>query len=315
MAAYLLLTLTAFTGQALLVVPIVPILLSAGALAHHGEMVPALAIVALAAGIVPGDYVWYVIGRKRGSAILKRVCRMALEPGSCVRRTQNFLGRYGARALLVAKFVPGLSTVALPMAGVYGMKVQRFFLFDGIGVLMWCTTYVLIGYGTARGLTRAAPEWFRVDTRALIWVLLAALGYLVWKYARRRRRVRRIWTDRITAEDLRERLAAGETLTVVDLRHPLDFEADPYVVPGALYIPADQIADRHGEIPRTAEIILYCTCPDEGTSVKEAMRLKAKGVGRVRPLEGGFDGWRERGFPVQFRGPVLPDEHRILNAA
>ncbi len=134
-------------------------------------------------------------------------------------------------------------------------------------------------------------------------------------YARRRRRVRRVWTDRITAEDLRQRLAAGETLTVVDLRHPLDFEADPYVVPGAQYIPADQIADRHGEIPRTGEVILYCTCPDEGTSVKEAMRLKAKGIGRVRPLEGGFDGWRERGFPVQFRGPVLPDEHRILNAA
>jgi len=104
-----------------------------------------------------------------------------------------------------------------------------------------------------------------------------------------------VWTDRITAEDLRQRLAAGETLTVVDLRHPLDFEADPYVVPGAQYIPADQIADRHGEIPRTGEVILYCTCPDEGTSVKEAMR--------------------ERGFPVQFRGPVLPDEHRILNAA
>ena len=98
---YLLLTATAFVGQSLLFVPIVPLLVSAGALAAHGDLHVALAIVALAAGLIPGDDLWYAIGRARGGRILKRLCRAALEPNSCLRRTQTFLGRWGAKTLLV----------------------------------------------------------------------------------------------------------------------------------------------------------------------------------------------------------------------
>jgi membrane protein DedA with SNARE-associated domain/rhodanese-related sulfurtransferase len=312
--AYAVLALTAFSGQAALVIPIVPVLVSAGAIAARGEMHPLMAVAALTTGVVCGDSLWFWLGRKRGASMLGRVCRLALEPDTCVRRTQNVLRRYGARTLLVAKFIPGLSTVALPMAGTYGMKLRRFLVFDTIGVLAWCSAYVALGYVSAQQIANLAPRW-PIDWRMVAALAAAAALYLLWKYIRRRQQVRRVWIDRITPDALRQRQLAGERLCVVDLRHELDFEAEPYVIPGALYIPAEELARRHSEIPRDVEVVLYCTCPDEATSAKSATRLRRRGVRRVRPLETGFDGWRARGYPVEFRGPALDDDQRIVNAA
>ncbi len=119
----------------------------------------------------------------------------------------------------------------------------------------------------------------------------------------------------MTVEQLRDRLAAQDAIAVIDLRHPLDFETDPYTIPTALYIPAEELAERHAEIPRDRDIVLYCTCPDEVTSAKEALRLRRRGVKRVHPLRGGFAAWRAAGLPVERRGPVVPEEARMLNAA
>jgi rhodanese-related sulfurtransferase len=114
---------------------------------------------------------------------------------------------------------------------------------------------------------------------------------------------------------LHRRLTAGEPLLILDLRHTIEFQADPHTIPGALYIPAEEIAARHREIPRRTEVVLYCSCPDQDTSVKEALKLRGRGVRRVRPLDGGFEAWRERGYPVEFRGPAIAPEDRIMNAA
>jgi membrane protein DedA with SNARE-associated domain/rhodanese-related sulfurtransferase len=309
--AYAVLAASAFAGQSALVIPIVPLLVSAGALAARGELHAGLA---LAAGIVPGDTVWYWLGRKRGRKILGRICRASLEPDTCVRRTQGVLGRWGARTLLVAKFIPGLSTVALPMAGTYGMKLRRFLLFDTVGVLAWCGAYVAIGYFSAQQIANLAPG-FQLDWRVVAGLVTAAGLYLLWKYLHGRRQVRRTWVDRLTPESLRDRQLRGEQVAVVDLRHELDFEAEPYTIPGALYIPAEQVAERHAEVPRGVEVIVYCTCPDEATSARAAVRLRRRGLSRVRPLEGGFDTWRARGYPIEFRGPALEDDQRLLNAA
>lgn len=314
MLAYAVLAGTALAGQAALVVPIVPLLVSAGALAARGELHPVAAVLALAAGIVPGDYLWFWLGRRRGLRILNGICKRALEPDTCVRRTQNVLSRYGARTLVLAKFVPGLSTVALPMAGTYGMTRRRFLLFDGAGVVAWCATYVALGYVSARQIASITPG-FTPGWRTLGIVALAAVLYLIWKAARRRRQVRRIWIDRITPQALRERQLAGDPVSVVDVRHELDFEADPTTIPGALHIPAEQIKRRHREIPRNVEVVLYCTCPDDTTSARTALRLRRRGVRRVRPLEGGFEAWTALGYPVEARAPVVDDEQRILNAA
>ena len=296
-------------------VPIVPLLVGTGALAAHGQMQPFWAVLALGAGVAAGDYLWYVIGRRRGVAILGRLCRIALEPSTCLRRTENLFARYGAAALLVAKFVPGLSTIALPLAGVFKMRPRRFVVFDVAGVFCWVSAYLLLGYASSGALAAIGS---RVRLPGSVWIVLAAgalVAYVAFKQVQRRLVIRKLRVAKISVEDLHRRIEAGDRIAVIDLRHPLDFEADPYTIPTAIYIPAEELSERHAEIPRDRDVVLYCTCPDEITSAKEALRLRRRGIRRVRPLQGGFAAWRAAQLPVVLRGPIVPVADRMLNAA
>ncbi len=111
-----------------------------------------------------------------------------------------------------------------------------------------------------------------------------------------RRRELRAW--RITPEELNRRLQAGEPVATIDLRHPLDFLADPRIIPGATRMSPDELERRHQEIPRDREVVLYCTCPTEASSARTAQLLRRKGITRVRLLAGGFHAWKERRLPL-----------------
>jgi membrane protein DedA with SNARE-associated domain/rhodanese-related sulfurtransferase len=313
MMPYLLLMLSAFTAQALMFVPIVPLLVGSGALAAHGEMAWSWTLLALTVGVAAGDLLWYGIGRRRGRSILGRICRIAMEPSTCLRKTENLFGRYGAAALLFAKFIPGLSTVALPLAGIFRMRPIRFVRYDVPGVMGWVGVYLGLGYFSAGAIgaigSTMPGRWWLVVGGALL------VSYVVVKRVRRRQLLRRLRIAGVTVEQLHLRLASNDPVAVIDLRHPLDFETDPYAIPTALYIPAEDLAERHAEIPRDRDVVLYCTCPDEVTSAKEALRLRRRGIKRVRPLRGGFAAWRAAGLPVELRGSIVPDDARILNAA
>jgi rhodanese-related sulfurtransferase len=186
-------------------------------------------------------------------------------------------------------------------------------VYDGAGALLWATAYTLLGYGLSAQVAGVTNWRDRIDD--VIVVTMAALaGYLFYRYGRRQWLLRQLRIRRVPVEVLQRRLEAGETVFVLDLRHPVDFQADPHTIPGALYIPAEEVVRRHREIPRDRDVVLYCTCPDEATSAREALRLQTRGVKRVRPLAGGFPEWRARGLPVEFRGPDLPPEELVLNA-
>ncbi len=114
----------------------------------------------------------------------------------------------------------------------------------------------------------------------------------------RRHEDRRKGLRKITPEELKRALEAGEALAIVDLRHPLDFLPDPRIIPGAIRMSPHEVTTRHAEIPRDREVVLYCTCPTEATSRDVAALLIAHGIARVRPLAGGFNAWRERGYPL-----------------
>jgi rhodanese-related sulfurtransferase len=94
----------------------------------------------------------------------------------------------------------------------------------------------------------------------------------------------------------------GQDVMIVDLRQPLEVEADPYTIPGSLRIAVEDLEHRHHEIPRDRDVILYCACPNEVTAARMALLLKRNGVRRVRPLVGGVDGWRQRNFPLEDLG-------------
>lgn len=314
--AYLLLATSVFLAQALLFVPIVPVLMAAGVLAGQGRLRPGGAILALVAGLVVGDFFWYALGRLGGGRVLRRVCRISVEPDTCVRRTENVFGRFGARALIVTKFIPGLSTVVLPMAGVFGMQARRFVLYDAIGAVLWSTAYFFVGYLSARQLAELMARMRRPDRGTVLAIAAAAAAaYFAWKYFRRLRVWRAHRVERIHPEELRRRLAAHDDVVVFDVRHPVEFETDPFTIPGAVYVPAEVLELRPIDVPRDVEVVIYCTCPNEVTSAHQALRLRARGISRARPLEGGFLAWRALGFPVEFRGPVIAPEKWTLNTA
>ncbi len=296
---YTLLFVWILAEQLGLPIPAGPLMLAVGALAKKGLMrLPtALMLPLIAVGIC--DLLWYELGRRGGMKVLRVICRISLEPDSCVRRTQLNFERNGGWALVVAKFIPGLNAIAPPLAGVSRMPWRRFALFDGLGALLWTAAYIGTGYIFSAQLARIVEQLSFLG-RGLFAVAVAALaGYIGMKFVNRRRFLRRLRVSRITPDELKEKIDANEEVIVIDLRHSLEFEAEPETIPGAVHMDAAEMEEALEVIPRDRDIVLFCSCPNEATAAEMASRLQRLGITRIRPLAGGLDGWRNRGFPLQ----------------
>jgi rhodanese-related sulfurtransferase len=243
--------------------------------------------------------VWYYLGRVKGGRVLGFLCRLSLEPDSCVRSTENLIHQYGARSLLIAKFVPGFSTVAPPLAGIIGMSAGTFLLYDAAGALIWAAASAGIGALFSNQLEQLFQLFDHAGGLLLAIVSLGLTGFIGYKFYHRQKFLRGLRMAKITVDELKHRLDAGDPITVVDVRHPISLELDPDTIPGALNLLMEEIDRRHHEIPRDRDVVLYCTCPNEVSSARTALLLKKKGIHRVRPLVGGLDAWRERKFPVE----------------
>ena len=238
--------------------PSVPLLITMGALAGAGQLNLFLCIGLGVCAALLSDIVWYAVGRKRGNKVLSSICRIALEPDSCVRRTESLFGVYGARSLLVTKFLPGLSAVSTPLAGIIHMPLSRFVLFDVLGILLWAGAYTLVGYIFSEELDRALDYAGGMGKTLFVLVAGGLTIYVLWKYSLRRRFLRQLVIARITPDELKQKLDAGDSIMIIDVRHSLDFEADPYVIPGALRMSLDQ-AESHPALSSDRETVVYCT--------------------------------------------------------
>jgi len=283
-------------------IPALPLLIAAGALVGAGKMGVATALLVPVAASLPPDLAWYYLGRFKGGQVLGFLCRLSLEPDSCIRDTQNLFHRNGPRALLLAKFVPGFSTVAPPLAGIVGMAAATFVAYDVGGTLIWAAVSAGVGALFSDQLEQLVGLFDHAGGVVLTILLMALAGYIGYKLYHRQQFMRHLRMSKISVEDLKRRLDAGDAISVVDVRHPLSVELDPETIPGAINFTLEEIEHRHHEIPRDRDIVLYCTCPNEVSSARTAMLLKKKGIHRVRPLEGGLDAWRERKYPVERRG-------------
>jgi membrane protein DedA with SNARE-associated domain len=239
--------------------PAAPFLIAVGALARSGEANAGIALALALLAAFAGHSLWYEAGRRGGRRILNLVCRIAIEPDACVRRTENLFGRYGLKGLLLAPFVPGLGTVARPMSGMIGVPFAQFILFGIAGAALWAGTFLGLGYAFGHQLVALVNDGARAGARLGAIIALALAGYAAWKLVRRQIFFRRLRIARISPEELRERLGAGHRVTVVDLRHPIEVKLDPRKIPGALQILPDELERRHAEIPRGEEVVLYCT--------------------------------------------------------
>jgi membrane protein DedA with SNARE-associated domain/rhodanese-related sulfurtransferase len=286
--------------------PAMPVLLAAGALSAQHELSFPLAFAAGLAAALTADTAWFLIGRRYGHHVLRLLCKLSMEPTICVRRTQDSFGRRRDLTLVIAKFVPGLATLAPPVAGQNGMGFGRFLFFDGIGSALWLTTLLVIGrfFGDLLRRNPSLLDWAGRFSGALL--VLGVLGFFIGRVVRRRMVIKKLVAARLEPEELKKQLDAGEQVYIVDLRHPLELLPDPFTLPGAVHFSPESLAARHSEIPRDRDIVLFCTCPSEATAAKTAMTLHKLGIERVRPLRGGLDEWKRLGFPLDAVPPAFP---------
>jgi len=281
--------------------PSAPLFITVGALAGMGHMHLPICIALGVCAALLSDVFWYYMGRREGGRILSWLCRISLTPDFCVRKAEVIFARYGERTLLVSKFIPGLNAVTTPFAGIIRMRLSRFLLFDILGAIIWVGSFTGFGYVFSEQLDYALIYSLRFGNTLFIFLAGALTIYILRKYPLRRRFLRQLFNARITPVQLKQKIDAGDEILILDVRHALDIEADPYIIPGALHLPLESLK-QHPDVPRDREVVLYCTCPSEASSAWVAMLLLQHGVILVRPLAGGFNAWRDHGYPVELLG-------------
>lgn len=240
-------------------VPSTPMLVVAGALVAQGELGfgPALAVATFATLI--GNVPWYLAGRRYGYAVLRTLCRLSIEPDSCVQRTEDVFGRWGAISIIVGKYIPGFATIAPPLAGAMKLGFPRFLAYTAISALLWAVVPLLAGV-----IFHAEVEWLllRLEDMGLGALALAAAivaVYVAVKSIQRYLLIRFLRMTRIGVEELRELLAGESRPVVLDVRSPLARKLDPRRLPGA--IPVDIVSPQTAVIavPPDREVVVYCS--------------------------------------------------------
>ena len=280
-------------------VPAIPTLVIAGALAAEGKLSwPLVFAVALAACLL-ADVAWYLAGRRFGNGVMKMLCRISLTPDYCVSETQARFERWGVNALVIAKFVPGLATIAPPLAGATRIGWPQFLFFNTLGAALW------VGAGVGGGMLLGPQmEWLltRLDdigSVAIIIIVALLAAYIAFKWWERRRFFTMLRMAQITVDELYRLIDAGLRPVIVDVRSPMARALEPRRIPGALHVPLHAVDHHVKDLPRDREIILYCTCPNEASAAQVAKILMNNGFAKVRPLHGGLDAWIEAGYEVE----------------
>jgi membrane protein DedA with SNARE-associated domain/rhodanese-related sulfurtransferase len=286
-------------------VPAPLFLIAVGALAAARKLGLVAALGLAVTACVLADWAWYEAGRVWGDRVLHFIHGLAPDPEAAERRSRKNFARYGPGLLVVAKFVAGLDLVAPPLAGTSAVSRLRFVAFDAIGAGLWSAAYSGLGYVFSHDLDRAAAYAARAGT-FLAGLVFAGLSiYAVPKLARWSRFIREFRLTRITPEELKRKLDAGEPVFIVDLQGRGRHARERQGIPGAVRINPYRLEqyrayDRKtpAPLPRDREVVLYCDTPHEFTSARVALAMQQRGFSRVRPLAGGLRAWQERGFPV-----------------
>src|SRR6266496_883832 len=199
-------------------IPAIPVLVVAGALAVERDLsVPRVLLVAVLASVI-ADGLWYALGRRHGFRILKTLCRVSLSPDSCVRQTTSIFEKWGLPSLVVAKFVPGFSTVAPPLAGAIRARLLPFLFFDGAGALVWAGAGVGMGMVFHRAIDRGLQFLTGIGTWAVAILGGALLLVIAVKWRQRRRFYDMLRMARISPEELRHLMDEGRDPIVLDVR-------------------------------------------------------------------------------------------------
>ncbi|WP_121812277.1 DedA family protein/thiosulfate sulfurtransferase GlpE [Mucilaginibacter kameinonensis] len=253
-------------------------------------------------GTLIGDFVLFFAGKRYGTGILGKLCKISISPDSCVRSTGDLFDRYGAPALTIVKFIPGLSTLAPVVAGVYAMRVAVFAFFSSVAALIYLSAAVALGAIFRHQIDSVISALSRYGKLGGLFVLVLFGLYLLFKWLQRYRLIRQFEADRLTVNDLIELIDGNSNPVILDAR-PVDQRVKNGFIPGSIPVDENSLSDIADRYASHQEIVIYCSCPNEITAARYAEKLRKIGLKRIRPLLGGIDAWAESGQEVTFIQP------------
>ena len=303
---YAVVAVALFAACCGLPLPISVVLLTAGAMATHGGPLN-LGVVLLCATVaaLTGDTLMYLGGRMTGWWLLAGLCKVSMNPEACIFGSARSFYKRGPRTLLFAKFVPGLATVAAPLAGSLNMRLRRFLTLDGMGVAIYCTAWTMTGF-VLQGFLRDVIRWIeRLGHIAAVALAVVVVLYLCWLVLGSLRESRFSAIEKVAAYDLFEsiRTATHDRLVII-----ADVRSHGYYDPGMQRIKnsirvepsrlkEELIALREFMQPE-CEIYLYCSCAREATSVRVARMLEQENCS-TKVIQGGLKAWVKAGGPTE----------------
>ncbi len=241
-------------------IPGAVVLLAAGAGAALGVMNPVLVIALPVTAMLIGDTLLYFAGRRTGWTLLGFLCRVSLNPETCILRAARSFYKRGHTALLVAKFFPGINTMAPPLAGSMNMRPRDFFRFDIAGALIYIVSYEIIGF-LFHGVLQQIIHVLQDFGKAAGWVVAAGfaayLGYRVWNFVRNRKGTT---APHVRPLEVAERLQREpDAVLIVDVRSHGYYDADAQRIRGSVRLEPNNLEALAETLPRDKSIYLYCT--------------------------------------------------------
>lgn len=254
-----LVTLNVFLEQIGAPIPAIPTLIIAGTLTRTGRLSSTQVMIGAVLASLAADWIWFALGRHYGYRVLRQLCRISLSPDSCVRQTESSFERWGMKSLLIAKFIPGFSTVAPPLAGATRRGTVEFLIYDAGGAILWAGTAVAAGRLFHRAIAVVLARLETLGWWSVVFAASALLMVIVVKWWQRIRFFEQLRVARISPADLHAMLERGDSPVIVDARSRLARERDPRRIPTALLTELDELDRDLGHLPPYKEIVLYCT--------------------------------------------------------
>lgn len=239
--------------------PAMPMLVIAGAFAATGQLALAAVLGVTVCASLLGDLPWYYAGRRYGYRILRTLCRIAIEPDSCVKQTENIFERWGAPSLLVAKYIPGFATVAPPLAGATGLGFWRFVALTTAGAFLWAIAPVAAGYLLSAQVEQALAWLERMGSQGLAVIAAIVTTYMAIKLTQRHLLIRKLRSVRVSVDDVLGMMTEGKPLVVLDARSNTARKADPRHIPGAVAVELSAIEKALHHNLREHDIVVYCS--------------------------------------------------------
>jgi membrane protein DedA with SNARE-associated domain/rhodanese-related sulfurtransferase len=285
--------------------PAYPVLMIAGALsAANGPSLATILFTAATAALI-ADIGWYLSGVYVGRRLLAFFCKISVSPDSCVRQSENLFTRIGPLALVFAKFVPGLGTIAIILSGAVGIGLPLFFLVDVVGVAIYFGLPVVLGYAFHDAIDAILVNLARLGQYGIL-LIVAGLGlYVLARWLQRQRFIRKLRMDRISVDELTTMIEKGEIPIIFDVR-AADARIREGIIPGSISAPPSELSAILASYSTDVDVVIYCSCPNEASAATAARHLKRAGFTRIRPLLGGVVAWTQAGHALQ-----IPETGRV----